>query len=181
MPDWVYEVMEASLAAMATTSLLEALLLAALGTLVWPIVVLIHETGHALAAFALGRRVSELTVGDDEPVLTVRVGGFRLRLGALTGEGEPAGFVVHEAGERPRDTLVIALAGPIASLAGAAVTAAATVWAWPELWLSVLFGLATFGGIIGFVGALQVSGDRPENWSDGVWVRAAWRAMRRPD
>jgi len=179
MPDWVYELVEAFAAAVGNMSLLDALALAVLGTIVVPVVVLIHETGHALAAFALRRPVAELTVGNDEPVLVVRIGAFQLRLGAITDVGGLAGFVLLEgAHARPRDMLAIALAGPLASLAGALITFAVAVWAWPELWLSLLFGLATLGGLVLGVGNLRRHGDGPETWSDGVWVRAAWRAMR---
>jgi hypothetical protein len=114
-------------------------------------------------------------------VLTLRAGGFRFRLGAITGNGHAAGFVVYDgARASPRDTLVIALAGPVASLAGALVTGLAAGLVWPHVALSLYFGLATIGGLICGVGNLRVSGDGPESWSDGVWVRAAWRAMRRP-
>jgi Zn-dependent protease len=145
------------------------------------LVVLIHEAGHALVAFALRRQVAELTVGDDAPVLTVRVGGFRLRLGAITGRGDAAGFVLYDgAAASPRDTLAIAIAGPLASLAGAVVTGVAAAWAWPSAGLSLFLGLATLGGLTCCVANLRVSGDGPASWSDGVWVRAAWRAMRGP-
>ncbi len=181
MPEWVYEFVEAFAAAVGGMSMFEALALAALGTIVVPVVVLIHEAGHALVAFAVGRPVAELTVGDDEPVLTVRVGGFQLRLGAITGSGDMAGFVLYDAAQaRARDTLAIAIAGPLASLAGAVITGAAAAWAWPELWLSLLFALATVGGLACCFGNLRVRGDGPGTWSDGVWIRAAWRTMRAP-
>jgi hypothetical protein len=50
-----------------------------------PFLVLVHEAGHALACALLRHPVHELRVGDEEPVLTVKGGGFRLRLGAVTG------------------------------------------------------------------------------------------------
>lgn len=104
-----------------------------------------------------------------------------MRLGAITGNGDVAGFIRYDgAGATPRDTLAIALAGPLASLAGALVTGVAAVWAWPLAGLSQFFALATLGGFICCVANLRVSGEGPESWSDGVWVRAAWRTMRRP-
>jgi Zn-dependent protease len=181
VPDWVYELVEAFVGFMDRITLVDALTFTVAGTITLPLVVLIHEAGHALAALVLRRRVAELTVGDDTPVVTVRIGGFRLRLGAITGKGDAAGFIVYDgAVAGPRDTFAIALAGPLASLVGALVTCVLTAWAWPQAGLSWLFGLATLGGLICCVGNLRVSGDDPASWSDGVWVRAAWRVMRRP-
>ncbi len=181
MPDWVYELVETFVAFMDRVTLVDALVLMLVSPIVAPGVVLIHEAGHALAAFALRRRVAELKVGDDVPVLALRIGGFRMRLGAITGKGDVAGFIRYDGAEATaRDTLAIAIAGPLASLAGALVTGAAAVWAWPLAGLSPLFALATLGGFICCVANLRVSGDGPESWSDGVWVRAAWRVMRRP-
>jgi hypothetical protein len=181
VPDWVYEFVEAFVDFMDSVTLLDVLALMVAGTIVFPLVVLIHEAGHALAAIALRHRIAELAVGDDAPVLTLRAGGFRFRLGAITGNGHAAGFIVYDGARAcPRDTLVIALAGPVASLAGALVTGLAAGLAWPHAALSLCFGLATLGGLICCVGNLQVSGDGPESWSDGVWARAAWRVIRRP-
>src|SRR3954451_22596864 len=104
---------------MDQVTLFDAVALMLLSTIIDPFVVLIHETGHALAAFVLRRPVAELVVGNEAPVLTMRVGGFRLRLGAITGRGGVAGFVRYgETLANPRVTLAIALAGPLASLAG---------------------------------------------------------------
>ena len=143
--------------------------------------VLIHEAGHALAAVALRHRVEELSVGDDEPVLAMRVGGFRINLGAITGRGDVAGFVRYDgAGVSPRDWLVIAMAGPLASLAGAVVTGMAIAWAWPSVGLTLILSSAALTGLAQCVGNLMVTGDGPESWSDGACVRAAWREMRTP-
>lgn len=180
MPDWVYEFVKAFVAYMDQVTLFDALALMLLSTTVVPFVVLIHEAGHALVAFALRRRVVELVVGDDAPLLTMRVGGFQLRLGAISGNGGAAGLIRYDgARASPRATLAIALGGPLASLAGAAGTGAAAVWAWPDL-LSVFFALATLAGLTCCVGTLRVRGDGPASWSDGVWVRAAWRVIRSP-
>ena len=181
VPDSVYELVEAFVTFMDRVTLVDMLVLIAAAPIEVPLLVLIHEVGHAIAVVALRRRVAELTVGNDEPVVTVRVGEFRLRLGALTGQGDVGGFVLHDGlGAGPRAMFVIALAGPLASLAGALGTGALAVWSWPHIGLSQCFVLATFGGLVGFVSNLRVSGQDPASWSDGVWVRAAWHAMRRP-
>jgi Zn-dependent protease len=177
----VYDVVEAFVALMDRMTLGDALVLMVAGTIVAPLVVLIHEAGHAIAALALRRRVDELTVGDDDPFLTMRAGRFRLHLGAITGRGDVAGFVRYDGlGADVRSTFVIALAGPLASLAGAGLTAALAARAWPHVGLSLFLALATVGGLICCVGNLRVSGHDPVSWSDGVWVRAAWRVMRTP-
>jgi Zn-dependent protease len=118
-------------------TLVDGLVLMVAGTivvpLVVPLVVLIHEAGHAIAALVLRRRVAELTVGDDDPLLTMRVGRFRVRLGAITGRGDVAGFVRYDGlGADARSTFVIALAGPMASLAGAVLTGVLAAWSWPH-------------------------------------------------
>jgi Zn-dependent protease len=179
--DWVYDLVEAFVAFMDRMTLGDALVLLVAGTIVVPLVVLIHEAGHAIAALAQRRPVAELTVGDDDPVVTMRVGQFRLHLGAITGRGDVAGFVRYDSlGVDARSTFVIALAGPLASLAGAVLTAASAAWSWPHVGFSLFLALATVGGLICCVGNLRVSGHDPVSWSDGVWLRAAWRVMRTP-
>jgi hypothetical protein len=180
--DWVYDLLEAFAVFMDRMTLVDALVLMAAGTIVVPLVVLIHEAGHAIAALALRRDVAELTVGDDDPILTMRVGQVRLRLGKITGRGDVAGFVRYDGlGADARSTLVIALAGPMASLAGAVLTGALAAWAWPHAGFSLFLAFATVCGLFwGCVGSMRVSGHDPMSWSDGVWVRAAWRVMRRP-
>jgi hypothetical protein len=181
MGDWIYDIVEAFVAFMDRMTLVDGLVLLVAGTVVVPLVVLIHEAGHAIAAVALRRRVAELTVGDDDPFLNMRLGGFRLRLGATTGRGDVAGFVRYDGlGADARSTFVIALAGPLASLAGAVLTGALAAWSWPHVGLSLFWALATVGGLVCCVGNLLVSGHDPESWSDGVWVRAARRVMRAP-
>jgi hypothetical protein len=91
--DWAYEVVEAFVAFMDRMTLVDGLVGLVAGAIVGPLVVLIHEAGHAIAALALRRDAAELTVGDDDPILTLRVGRFRLHLGAITGRGDVAGLV----------------------------------------------------------------------------------------
>ena len=129
MTDWVYDLVEAFVALMDRMTLVDGLVLLVAGTIVVPLGVLIQEAGHAIAALALRRRVAELTVGDDDPVLTMRVGRFRLHLGATTGRGDVAGFVRYDGlPAYARSTFVIALAGPLASVAGAVVIGALAAW-----------------------------------------------------
>jgi hypothetical protein len=162
-------------------SLLGTLAGIAIAVCLLPLVVLIHEAGHSLAALAVGHRVTKVVVGDDRPLLTVSGNGFRLRLGPVTGTGGVAGYVCHGSDKvEPRDVFLTALAGPVASLAGAVATGLLAVWAWPQPSLTVCLAIATLAGLVTGVSNLRVSGDGPDDWSDGVWVRGAWRAMRRP-
>ncbi len=181
VPDVLYELAETFVDFMNRMTLVDAALCFATGTFALPFAVFIHEVGHAVAAVALRRRVTELTVGDASPLLTLRAGSFRLRLGSVTGEGDAAGFILYEDDlASPRHTFVIALAGPVASLAGAVATGVMTAGAWGTPGLSLFFGIATLVGLTAGVSSLRVSGESPSTWSDGVWVRGAWRAMRRP-
>src|SRR4051794_28212389 len=66
-----------------------------------PALVLIHELGHALTAVALGHRVRELRVGNDEPLVTMRWRAFVLRLGPQVADRGFAGYMVYD-GTRAR-------------------------------------------------------------------------------
>ena len=94
--------------------------------------------------------------------------------------GTLAAIVLAASRAKPRDVFMIALGGPVASLAGAVACYLLAIWAWPEPALTFVLLMAAFAGWSACVGNLRVSGDGPGTWSDGVWVRAAWRAMRGP-
>jgi hypothetical protein len=150
-------------------------LLAALFT---PLLVLVHELGHALAVKARGLPLHALKVGDRTDLI-VSVGSFRIELGRLLGDGDVGGYVMYDARRvTTRDALVIALAGPAANLAGALVTG----------WLAVRFAgagwfipftlvLLTVVGVWTALANLRPAGVAadPSTWSDGLWARVAWR------
>jgi Zn-dependent protease len=140
-----------------------------------PALVLVHELGHALMAASLGRRVRELRVGSDDPVLTVRAGGFSMRLGAI-GKATTWGYVRFD-GSRAKawHVLLIALAGPLVSLAAGVAAGAAMI----------AFQSHRFVLMVALVGGLQMGVDnlRPRvnasgEVSDGAVARLAWRAIR---
>jgi hypothetical protein len=181
MPDWVYELVEAFVSFTDGLTLFDALIIGMSGTVVAFLVVLVHELGHLIAAVTLRHRVAELVVGDDEPLLTVRSGGFQLRLGTITGSGDTAGYVLYD-GTRatPRDAFVIALAGPLASLAGAVITGLAVPVVWSHAGIAFALVAATALGLLCSVGNMVPNGEHPASWSDGRWAQVAWRALRAP-
>jgi membrane-associated protease RseP (regulator of RpoE activity) len=150
----------------------------ALLPVVVPALVLAHELGHALACAALRHPVRELRVGDTTPLFSLRARDFRLHLGAVTGTRRVGGYVRYD-GTRAsaRDILIIALAGPAASIVAALAAGAAFVAApsHPTVLLLMLVG-----GLLDGVGNLHSSGDEREVWSDGKVARFAWRALRHP-
>jgi hypothetical protein len=144
-----------------------------------PLLTLVHEAGHAVAAVALGHRVSELTVGNDQPILTVRAGSFRMRLGGLTGESDIGGFVRLDDGTRARvrDWIIIGLAGPLASL-GAGI---ASGWAYVSLATHPdIFLFLAISGLIDAVANAYPRGDGHGRGNDGYLTRLAWRERRDP-
>jgi membrane-associated protease RseP (regulator of RpoE activity) len=162
----VADLLQSFVDAMDAVSVVE--IIAAL--LLVPALVLAHELGHALMARMLGHQVRELRVGNSDTGLTVRAGAFALRLGPITGEQDYAGYVVYD-GSRARawHVLLIALAGPLASFAAAAAAAVAMIASQSHPFLLMVAFLAAFE-----MGLANLS----RKASDGLQVRAAWRALR---
>jgi hypothetical protein len=80
-----------------------------------PVVLLVHELGHALAALALTRGPVVVQTGR-RSFLTPRIGRLTLALGP---GGLQAGACWHLAPDTPRAEAIIAAAGPLASLSTA--------------------------------------------------------------
>jgi hypothetical protein len=178
MPDEVYEWLQAFQTFMDRGSLAGSLVAFTLALATTPLLILVHELGHAVAVRARGLPLKAMKVGDEIDVI-LTVGGFRMELGRLTGKGDVGGYVVYD-GRRstPVDVLVVALAGPAANLLGAAVTG------WFALGegtgLVVILWLMTLSGVWMAAANLRASGvaQDPETWSDGLWARVAWRGVR---
>jgi len=143
-----------------------------------PLLVLVHELGHALAVKARGLPLKALKAGDRSDLI-VTIGAFRLELGRLVGDGDVGGYVMYDARRlTTRDALVIALGGPVANLLGALVTGVLTLrMAGEAAILPIALGLLTVGGVWMALANLRPAGVAadPTTWTDGLWARVAWR------
>jgi hypothetical protein len=87
-------------------------------------VTLIHELGHAYAARRLLGTEVEVSVGNAGRLAEVRLAGITATIKALPHPGRAAGYASFDASRaRASDVVWIALAGPLASLAGLVVSA----------------------------------------------------------
>ena len=75
-----------------------------------PIIVVIHEAGHAVASLLLGHRIYELRIGAG-PALHLNVGRTRILIGAIPVSGHVASGSPNALGFRWRQLVIIA-AGP---------------------------------------------------------------------
>ncbi|MGZ4277173.1 MAG: hypothetical protein ACXVVU_10985 [Solirubrobacteraceae bacterium] len=92
--------------------------LAALFLAVGLVSTLVHELGHALAARSLVDTDVLIRIGDRVPLGTVRFGRVAVDLNAIATPRRAAGVAYADLSQAtPRDMLLIALAGPAASLA----------------------------------------------------------------
>jgi hypothetical protein len=105
-------------------------------------VTLVHELGHAFAARRLIDGDVQVSVGSAGKLAEIQLGKVALAVNALSHPGRAAGVAEFDASRATaRDVLLIALAGPAASLAGAVLTAWALSAASPSgvlhdlLWL----------------------------------------------
>jgi hypothetical protein len=178
MDDLLFDFLEALQRLMDQGSLGDGIAGCVLAAICAPLLVLVHELGHALAVKARGLPLQGMKVGDRAD-LAISVGAFRLELGRLVGDGDMGGYVMYDAREvTTRDALVIALAGPAANLIGALITG----------WLAIRFAgaawilpftliLLTVVGAWTALANLRPAGvaTDPSTWSDGLWARVAWR------
>jgi hypothetical protein len=149
-----------------------------IGFLNAPVLISLHELGHAIAVVARRLPLKGLKVGD-ETLVTLTAGAFRVEMGRVTGNSDVGGYVVYDGRTAsPLDVLLISLAGPAASALGVLATAW-LAWATRSVGMvSLLLGLATLGGLWGSVGNL-VPRRLANGWmSDGLSARGAWREMR---
>ncbi len=84
-------------------------------------VTLLHELGHAVAARALVGGDVEVSVGSAGKLAEIRLGQIAMSINALSNPARVSGAAyIDDASASARDVVWIALAGPLASLAGLA-------------------------------------------------------------
>jgi hypothetical protein len=152
--------------------------------LVGPAGILIHELGHGLMALWLTDGPVQVLVGRQPGLLRIRLGRLGLHLHIEPARGVGWGGLCLFKNTGPRDRVLIAAAGPIASLMWTLTcTAALAVWG-VELDTAARLALAVgiLEGTIAFVynGAAAVLPDlataRPR--SDGAQIRRALAASK---
>jgi membrane-associated protease RseP (regulator of RpoE activity) len=136
-------------------------------------VVLLHELGHAIAARRLLGGEVNVSVGTAGTLAELRLGEVALTIKALSHPGSASGMAEFEASRATaRDVVLIALAGPAASLAGTVLTA----WA-----LSAVAGPGVVSGLLWAAtatGAMCVLNLVPltlEERGGGAWLRTDGR------
>jgi hypothetical protein len=146
-------------------------------------VILFHELGHAVvAARRLGGPV-HVVVGSTGRLISARVGQINMGVNALPNPSRVAGSASFDASHASaRDLMLVALAGPLASLLGLVLTAWALGLAPAHgAWHNLLWG-ATAAGVCGVLNIIPFSFQERRNGptirTDGLLAldaaRAAW-------
>lgn len=84
--------------------------------LIWPLLLALHEAGHALAAHALGFRVCRIVIGLGRPIARFRVGGVPVEFRLFPAGGYVVPAPKELSGARLKSSLIYA-AGPGIELA----------------------------------------------------------------
>jgi hypothetical protein len=146
-------------------------------------VILLHELGHAVAAVQLLDEEVDVSVGEVGKLAELRLGQIALSVNALAHPGKAAGAAEFDASRATaRDVLLIALAGPAASLAGTVITVMALNAVSPG---GVVHGLLWGATVVGVFGVLNLipfrfreRRDGPAFTSDGLLALEALRVAR---
>jgi hypothetical protein len=122
---------------------------------VLPILALVHELGHALAALSVSSGDAEIHVGRPVAPLRFRLGRIRVNFSLVPPQGFPfTGSCVYQRASRsPLRELVFLLAGPIISLLVAALLAGLAVLLMhsePQ-WLALTFTCGSLQGLAAFL------------------------------
>jgi hypothetical protein len=154
-----------------------AMVTAVLSTIGGPLLVFVHELGHAAAVRLRRLPLEAIAVGDTDDVV-VRARGVTLRFGRNLNHRAPSGFVRYDPGQAaPLDVLLVAVAGPLANLAVAPALAAlamadatggaADVGLWLLAASSVIAGVAEL-----------IPREPHGQWNDGRIAQVAWAFFR---
>ena len=144
--------------------------------------ILLHELGHAVAAVHLLGEDVEVDVGKVGRLAELKLGQITVSLNAIAHPGQPDGSAqVDDSRATARDVLLIALAGPAASLAGTLLTAMVIYVASPSGVLADLLWAATVVGAVGVLNLVpfryQASRSEPAWRSDGLLALDALRVV----
>jgi hypothetical protein len=147
----------------------------------WYPVILLHEFGHAVAAVLLLGEDVDVEVGSAGKLAELQLGRIAVSMNAVAGPGQAGVAQFDDSRATARDVLLIALAGPAASLAGTGLTALVLWAASPGgflagvLWAATLLGA---GGVLNLVPfRYQVTRSRPAWRSDGLLALDALRVV----
>lgn len=151
--------------------------------LVAPLLVAVHEGGHALAALVLTRDPVDVAVGSEGRAARLRVGRVMVALHPFVRPDRMGGSVgLDDAALSARGALAVALAGPAASALGTVATALALERVAPGILHDVL-AVATFAGLMTVavnlvpMRVVERRGEPP--WrTDGLLALQALRALR---
>jgi hypothetical protein len=146
-------------------------------------VTLLHELGHAVAARRLLGSDVQVSVGSTGKLADIQLGQIALAINALSHPGRASGAAEFDASRATaRDILLIALAGPAASLVGTVLTAWALSAASPSGALHNLLWAATAAGVFGVLNLVPLSfqegRDGPSVRTDGRLALDALRVAR---
>ena len=154
----------------------------AIVVLVEPVLVLLHELGHGVAAASRLPGPVTVRVGGERPLLAASTGRIRLRLHPIVLPWRFDGQCVYDASSQTRtDAIVIALAGPAVSFASGlvawlsmhAVSAASPL----HTVLQVTMFLALGTGVLCLVPLTLHDGQNVQLRTDGALVVAALRGL----
>jgi Zn-dependent protease len=145
-------------------------------------VTLLHELGHAVVARRLLSGEVQVEVGTVGKVAELRLGEIALSINALSDPSRAGGYAEFDASRATaRDVLLIALAGPAASLLGTIATASLLGHAPPGVLHNLLWA-ATLAGVFGVLNliplTLQERRNGPSRRSDGKLALDALRVVR---
>jgi hypothetical protein len=121
-------------------------------------VTLLHELGHAAAARRLIGGEVWVSVGSVGKLAELRLGQITVAINAVEHPGHGSGVAEFDASRATaRDVVLIALAGPAASLVGTVLTAWALSAAPPSGVFHNLLWAATLGGVFGVLNIVPLT------------------------